>query len=354
MTTPNPTPKPSATELMLRSPDPRNAALAYSTADRMRRNEILREAAKDIANLSWGRNMSEHAQYAVARWSLEAGIDPARHIDILGGRIYVNAQFYLDGLAAMPEFHYDEWEVIAPLDTRTISAEVLGAERAAALVREQQEINARRLALQMQYSVPQDINEFPATAAAVLVTLHFRDGTKVAGVNWAGSRGRTKGQRGGAFDPVGDVEPVKTALTRALRKAALKKVPVWFKQGDHESRFMRAEEAIASDRADLRSHGLDPDEPRPMAPEGSVMFKRAMQGDLDKEHMGAKLKAPIHPPEDPYAPGAQTGTHPSVEVYCPACGFMDVVRQDIFEAEAVHCSCGERMERVPAPEGATE
>lgn len=294
---------PSMTQMMLRSEDPRNQALAYETASRIERHKILAGAAKQIASMSWGQNLSEHSTFAIARWALEAGIDPARHIDILGNRIYVNAQFYLDGIASLADFVRDEWEIIAPLDTRKIDPAVVGEERAKKLLAEQRAINARRLALQMQYEVPPDINNFPTDAAAVVVRLYFAGQAEPSvGVNWAGSRGRTKGQRGGAYDPIGDQEPVKTAHTRALRKAAMKRIPVWFKQGDLEARFAKAEAAIASDREQLKTMGLDPDEPRPQVEGGTKLFQRAMQGDMDRAFFGGTSRgAPLKNPEDPYA-----------------------------------------------------
>jgi len=357
--------KPGMTELMIRS-DPISRQMAYQQASRDRQHAALRDTATTIAGISWGSKMSEDTRYAVARWCTMAGIDPIRHIDVLGSRIYDNAQLYMDALAAMPEFSHDETYMLAPLDRRPIDAAVVGAENAKQLEKDRHDLNAERLRLQMKYEVPQNINDFPDTAAAALVILHFKDGTQVEGVNWAGSMGRkrtnTRNPDAGPADPIGDGSAVKTAITRAYRKAAKKKVPIWFREGSFGELMSRAEGGILSDRTHLKAAGIDPDAPEVVAPTGSRAFQRAMTAGLEHE---AKVVAGHGPANkaymdgrqeevdaDPMLAGPAVAPAPDEDPYaieleawaCPKCGLIAEFNKGAAP------TCGEcndtRMERV--------
>ncbi len=164
----------------------------------------------------------------MARWCLAHRVDPQRHITILGNRIYDNAEYYIDRCAETGMVERAERIIMAPLDHRTFNPELVGDDNVTELRRLQQSVNTARLELQIRYGLPDDINEFPDKTAAVLIRLHLRDGRTFEGWNMAGSRGRKKQSRhgpGGAYDPVGDQEPVKTATTRAWRKAAKDFIP---------------------------------------------------------------------------------------------------------------------------------
>jgi len=303
----------SVTEIALTEGSPETQRLALMARERLAQAKVLQESAATIAQLSWGQQLSDHARFAMARWCAAAGIDPVRHIDVLGGRIYDNANLYIDKLAATPEFLYDEVVILAPLDHRKIDPALVGGEESAARLRAQQQaINAHRLALQMEYEIPSDINNFPDNAAAALVRLYFRDGSMVEGVNWAGSRGRTKGKHESTFDPVGDIEPVKTAITRAFRKAAKKKVPVWFKRGEFGELFERAEGLIAEGREMLKAAGVDPDEGDPVAPAGSRAFQRAMVEGTKSMRKKGQIRT-VGEPVDFYDPASPPAEEPSIQ-----------------------------------------
>ena len=213
---------------------------AYRAAKAVEREQLLGRAAIEIANTQWGGSISVDARKAVARWCMEAGLDPARHIYILGGKIYDNAEYYIDKLASMATFHHAEIKLVAPLDHRKIDPEAVGTEKATELRRMQQEMNAERLCLQMTWGVPPEANDHPDTSAAAVVTLYFTDGSTAQACNWAGSMGKKrppsqKNPKGAPKDPIGDDSPVKTAITRALRKAAKQKVPLWYDRKEDES-----------------------------------------------------------------------------------------------------------------------
>jgi hypothetical protein len=246
--------QPSSSTQLVKAPRPEDQLLAlaadvdtahkleaFRQASRVMRARLIRDASVQIANLSWGKDLSQHAQAGVARWCLERGIDPIRHIYILGGNLYDNANYYLDKLAVTPGYLRPEIVLLAPLDKRTF--EELDDERLRKqLLNEQRTLNAARLRGQMEWGVPAQINQYPDTAAAALVKLWFAGQTEpVCGVNWAGSMGRKKVSfRGGIRkesdrDPVGDQDPVKTAITRALRKAAKNRIPFVFNRQEDDA-----------------------------------------------------------------------------------------------------------------------
>ncbi len=248
--------------------DPNSAVRldAYRAATEIQRARLVREAATQLASTQWGGNLSQVAAVAVARWALHAGLDPLRHIYILGGKVYDNAELYLDKVASLSDFDHPEIELIAPLDRRDLQLITDDKLRQKLLV-EQSALNARRLRLQMEHAVPANINDFADTAAAAKVTLFFKGGRRATGVNWAGSMGRKRtntrdGQkRESPMDPVGDQSPVKTAITRAFRKAAKQVVPLWFKAGDAGDELAAVEEVISEGRR--LEKASEPDQPRP-------------------------------------------------------------------------------------------
>jgi len=181
---------------------------------------MLREASTAMAKLSWGSALSDVTRAAVCRWALENDVDPLRHFDILGNNIYPNARYYYDKVASEGNLHHDEVVIIAPLVSIDFSKMPVSPAQRDELKAQAQEINAERLMLQMAYGVPEAINASGQHAAAAVVRLFWNDGSMSEGCNWAGKYGQKKG------DPVGEEHPVKTAITRAFRKAAMKKVSV--------------------------------------------------------------------------------------------------------------------------------
>lgn len=219
----------------------------YRAAKAVERTRIIRAASAQIANLQWGTDLDAVTRGAVARWALEAGIDPVRHIDMLGGRIYDNANLYIDACAAHPGFLGDEVVILAPLDRREFDPALLLEDDRDTLLEEQKRLNFERLGLQMHHGVPPEINDHPKQAAAVLVRLFFRDQQPSDGINWAGKYGQKK------QDPVGEQHPIKTATTRAYRKAAKKRIPVWFKEGDAGIALEGIEHQIEQDRETVKA-----------------------------------------------------------------------------------------------------
>jgi len=299
----------------LPAPVTENQAVLWAAAAEVERSKIAAAAAKEIGNTQWGSSLSPVATAAIARWALAVGLDPLRHIEMLGGKIYDRAELYIDKLAADPNFDYAEVVIMAPLSDRNaqfdkmLEDKTITKAQAKDLREKQATINHTRLGLQIQHEVPSSINAYPDSAAAVLVRLHFSDGRFVSGVNWAGSMGRV-GKYEKGIDPVGDKNALKTAITRAYRKAAKQCVPVWF--GQTKSSLEEVEFKIAQGRAALKAGDQEP--PAARIPVGN--------GKTIPVTSGGPSGPPLAGGDDPY----DDDKPPVVDVVplvCPECGNQD-------------------------------
>lgn len=196
MTSPTDTPTPAGTAVA-KAAKPLSPAAAEAKA--------LREMTVAIRGQQWGASCSPAVQWAVARYCLRNGLDAVRHVEVLGGRLYLTAEFYreqgaellLDGTITPDEpqlvHHEDRLDVLAMRDDAM--GEWAKAERDA------------RIKLRIQYGVDED------SPGAAVIRFRLKSGAILIGCNWVqGSGGKKK-------DPVGQAEPVKTAITRAERRA---------------------------------------------------------------------------------------------------------------------------------------
>lgn len=152
-----------------------------------------------IRGTIWSKDLNETQVRAVAQYARETGIDPVRHIEVLGGRIYLTAEFYRERGAPLirsGKVKVHETEYIN-VDPRIDAMAAKGDEWA---LGEQMHRTRQRI----KYNAPEK-------AAAVAVIRMTVEGSTYVGVNWCG--GLTK------RDPVGDAEPAKTAEARAERRA---------------------------------------------------------------------------------------------------------------------------------------
>lgn len=196
---------------MAKSPDERLGA--YQIASHVRQQQMVAAASKELAQSSWGKEISANARAAVVRYCLEIGADPLRHVFVLGGNVYLNAEFYRELVAANPHFLRDEVDFIHD-DARATDEE-----------------RKRRAQLRVEYAVPEN-----APGAAIVTLFYSGDRGPFVGVNWAGVKEK---------DPVGRAEPTKSAQSRAYRKAAMKAEPSWFRA---HPRLAAAQEVIAQGR----------------------------------------------------------------------------------------------------------
>ncbi len=167
------------------------------------RNQLI----QSIKAQMWGKDLSEQQQRAVAHYCTVNGLDAVRHVEVLGGRIYLTAEFYRErgaplirsGAVRRAETTYIH--VDPRLDT--------DAESTDDMVKEWAKIESfHRRQLRVRWAVPED------TIGAAIVSLFVRgEQTPIVGVNWINAPGGKK------RDPVGEQEPTKTAETRAERRA---------------------------------------------------------------------------------------------------------------------------------------
>lgn len=157
------------------------------------------EVSRQVANMSWGKSLDHLAVRALTEYCRRHRIDPAREIDVLGGRIYLNANYFIRRLAEMQRQGRIR-EVAEPLH---FNADDRLAKLAARGVAGAQELADTREMLRVKHNVPE------GAKGACLIRITTTDGVTVEGVGYAGV-GR---------DPVGESAPGKTAETRAFRRA---------------------------------------------------------------------------------------------------------------------------------------
>lgn len=167
--------------------------------------KAVREMTVAIRGQQWGAGCSPEVQYAVARYCYKNGLDAVRHVEVLGGRIYLTAEFYRE---AGSELLLDG--TVVPEEPQLIHADARldvlakGDDEQATWARTERDT---RLRARIQYGVDEE------SPAAAVVRFRLKSGAVIVGVNWI------QGPGGKKRDPVGQAEPTKTAITRAERRA---------------------------------------------------------------------------------------------------------------------------------------
>lgn len=153
-----------------------------------------------IRGTMWGKDLSAEVQRSVAEYCRQNNLDAVRHVEVLGGRIYLTAELYDEKGAPLirsGEIVPDEPDYVH-VDKRLDDLAAKGDEWAI-------EESTRRMRARITYAVPET-----ATGAVVQRFNIAQSGAVIIGVNWCGDRRN---------DPVGNAEPAKTAQTRARRRA---------------------------------------------------------------------------------------------------------------------------------------
>jgi hypothetical protein len=131
-------------------------------------------------------------------------VDVATEVDILGGNIYRNANYYLRKLAEMVDLELIDYAVadyvhvderLTTLNTQAATLEI-----------------GRRLDERIKYG----LRDESVAICIFRIKLHTLSEETIgfAECGWKGP-----GRKPGKPDPVGDTEPVKTSVTRATRRA---------------------------------------------------------------------------------------------------------------------------------------
>jgi hypothetical protein len=206
-------------------------AFAFKQLAENRQRAIVGRAAVALSETGWGKDLSEPARKATARYALELGTDPLRHWEVLGGNLYDTAELWMDVAAAHPEYDGFDIEYLNE-DARLNKAE-----------------NAKRAKQRARWCMPD-------APAVCLVRLYRKDKSRpFIAANHAGEYKVPKlsrtGQPGTHLDPIGMENPGKTARTRAFRSAAKTAFPLWFM-----SHQLPAESGIAVDKLKTEAEGV--------------------------------------------------------------------------------------------------
>src|SRR6266581_4728525 len=137
---------------------------AFALAERYNQSKIVRELSEAVAATSWGSALNPLLRAQIIRYALEIGADPTRHLYVLGGRPYLNGEFYRVLVVQNKDYVRDVVDFIQKDD------------------RADQDEQDRRLRLRIAYGAPE------AALAVCIVTLHFANNRgPFVGVKWAPS-----------------------------------------------------------------------------------------------------------------------------------------------------------------------
>lgn len=182
----------------------------------LNRQRNMMQAA--IRGTTWGKDIHPTIQRAIAEYCRLYGLDPQRHIEVLGGKIYPTATLYEERGAPL---------ILAGIITKEepehINADARLDELAKAGDEWAKEESMRRKRLRIKYNVPEKATGVVVQRMKVNgLLIGQQTNTVIVGVNWCGGGVRVKKRKDGTTyidDPVGEAEPSKTAETRAARRA---------------------------------------------------------------------------------------------------------------------------------------
>lgn len=178
--------------------------------------------AAQIASTNWGKGLDAATQRAIADWGNRNSVDVTTEIYVLGGSIYLNAQFYqnraIDLMTRGKVTGYKQRFIQHDPRLEDVLREVLPAtasdeerrELAVAQGEARREIRSRR-ALRIMHGVPDD--EKIKAAVLTEVRLASHPDVPIYGVKWCPHPNSKHN------DPVGTDYPQETALTRSARRA---------------------------------------------------------------------------------------------------------------------------------------
>lgn len=235
---------------------------------------MRRQIVQTIRGQIWGKDLSDMLTGAIARYCIENNLDAVRHVEVLGGRIYLTAELYMERGAPLIRAG-----VVHPHEPDYINADPRLEEMAKAGDEWATAEQLRRKKLRIQYNAPEE--------AKAIVVQRFTlpsSGKDILGVNWCG------GLKNNKRDPVGDAEPAKTAQTRALRRAWRQIADVIPEYG---AQVRPLEEAAA--RLELPVAVVD----RPAEEHRETRINRNLGGGEDPYMLGAGAPAAAPAAEEP-------------------------------------------------------
>lgn len=205
-----------------------------------------------IRGTIWSKDLSEGQMRSIAQYCHKNALDPIRHIEVLGGRIYLTATLYEE--RAVPLIQQG---LLVPHEPQFINNDARLDELAAEGDQWAKDEIVNRKRLRIEHNAPEKADAIVIYRITVAAT-----GKTVVGVNWCGKGLRVESKEVWAYDagsgkrkptgkfedkdmdPVGGNEPAKTAITRAGRRAwkqVAQAVPTW---GEHFAHLSSEAELI--------------------------------------------------------------------------------------------------------------
>lgn len=309
-------------------------ALDEARVRRMQEIKEARQFAAAVKGQAWAKDLNGTTIAAVAHYCAIHNLDPARHVEVLGGRIYHTGECYEErgmplvraGIVTYgePDFVHDDPELkrLAALTEERARAEGYDPAIVGWALRER----TRRVQARIERGLPHD-----ATGACIYVgEVLAENGTRtpIVGFNSCGGATKVKTKRDGTkyrSDPVGDAEPTKTAQSRAKRRfwrqvveanptaaSDMRALEVSAKVANEEIAKGLTEEAGRTGRAP----GGTPSHPTPMLTVGETSYEVSDQSGSGD---GSGFAAP-----EPLAECTEHGMYPDRLPRCPECERIEV------------------------------
>lgn len=229
---------------------------------------------QQIKGTVWAKEFDSDTIRAVANWAKANGVEPVTEIDVLGGRLYLNARYYERTLshlvgAGLIDYYEPRWcHVDKRLEALADAGDV-----------EAKELSRRRMLMRIEHNLPDE-----ADAACVYVIKHRNMAEAITGAkaHIPGRKRTIKKKDGGSFtvdaDPVGDQAPMETIETRACRRAMLK-----LKEAFPDVRMANTKDDNAIDvNANIQAghEALKANEPKQITPATSTLDEESQVEDV--------------------------------------------------------------------------
>lgn len=250
--------------------------------------KAMMELANRIKGMEWGSGnraiqgsgFSPETRMALAEFCRVTRAEPQTQVDILGGKPYLNASYWKERVANHPYFVRMEQREIGDNSEREIRER---AKRHLELSKQLEESGRKDEALSRRVKaidLEEEADEIrasrmqwsprPSATSVVETTIYrFINSTPIDKIksgeitdfeqyvvavkecNWAGGLGNEMADKK-KWDPIGDIEPGKTARSRSLRRCAVQAFPAW--RESYDERIQKAEEWVDAEFEVLDRH----------------------------------------------------------------------------------------------------
>lgn len=221
--------------------------------------------SKQIAGLEWGNKLSDNGRYAIAAFARVTRANISIHIDILGGKPYLNAQYWADFITKHDRFHHYTQRDLSPSveqalrDRAAKHLEIAGDKDKGRIGKAQDLIDQaddmvvdrarwsprENATVVIETTIMRLINAAPLEAIAKgQITDLSPYMVAVTECNWAGGMGKSMADKK-KYDPIGDANPGTTARSRSLRRCATKAFSAWAEEYDKQ--IAKAEDTIMAE-----------------------------------------------------------------------------------------------------------